>query len=138
MKMLTYTELIQIPSYEGRYEYLKLDGRVGARTFGSSRYLNQALYHSDEWRTLKHQLIVRDNGCDLAFPGYEIFDRVCLHHLNPISKEDILYRDPKVLDPENLICTSYNTHKAIHYGDKDLLNLLVERRPGDTVPWRTR
>lgn len=138
MKMLTYSELIRIPSYEERYEYLKLDGRVGDRTFGSSRYLNQALYHSEEWKALKHRLIVRDNGCDLAFPGYDIFDRICLHHLNPITKEDILNRNPKVLDPENLICTSYNTHKAIHYGDRDLLNLLVERRPGDTTPWEIR
>lgn len=138
MKMLTYSELIRIPSYEGRYEYLKLDGRVGDRTFGSSRYLNQALYHSEEWKALKNRLIVRDNGRDLGFPGYDIFDRICLHHLNPISKEDILNRDPKVLDPENLICTSYNTHKAIHYGDKNLLNLLVERRPGDTTPWKIR
>lgn len=138
MKIRTYSELITIPTYEERFEYLKLDGVVGVRTFGSNRYLNQALYHSDEWLSLKDKMIVRDNGCDLGMIGFDIFNRICLHHINPISKDDILNRDPKVLDPENLICTSYRTHKAIHYGDKDLLNLLVERRPGDTAPWLKR
>lgn len=136
--ILTYSELITIPTFEGRFDYLKLNGVVGERTFGSSRYLNQMLYHSEEWLSLKARLIVRDNGCDLGVMGHDIFDRVCLHHLNPISKDDIIDRHSKVLDPENLICTAYNTHKAIHYGDKDLLNLFVERRPGDTTPWKTR
>lgn len=131
----TYSELITIPTFEERFEYLKLDGVVGARTFGSSRYLNQILYHSLEWLRLKDELIVRDNGCDLGVYGYDIFNRICLHHMNPISKDDIINRDPKVLDPENLIITSYNTHKAIHYSDKDLLGLFVERKPGDTTLW---
>lgn len=132
---LTYSELIRIPSYEERYQYLKLNGRVALRTFGSSRYLNQALYHSKEWKDLKNRIILRDNGCDLGVDGYEIYDRIYIHHLNPISKDDILNRDPKVLDPDNLICTSYKTHEAIHYGDESLLNLLVDRKPGDTTLW---
>lgn len=132
---LSYRELSRLKTFEERYDYLRLGGMVGERTFGSNRYLNQALYHSPEWKRLKRELIIRDNGCDLGVDGYEIYDRIYLHHLNPITKADILNRDRKVLDPDNLICTSYNTHQAIHYGDKGLLNLLVERRPGDTKLW---
>lgn len=132
---LSYKELSRLKTFEERYDYLRLKGVVGERTFGSNRYLNQALYHSDEWKRLKREIIVRDNGCDLGVEGYEIRDRIYIHHMNPITKADILDRNPKVLDPNNLICCSYNTHQAIHYGDKSLLNLLVERRPGDTKLW---
>lgn len=132
---LSYRELAKLKTFEERYDYLRLQGIVGERTFGSNRYLNQALYHSNEWQRLKQKLIIRDNGCDLGVDGYEIRDRIYLHHINPITKKDILERNPKVLDPNNLICTSYKTHQAIHYGDKSLLCLLVERRPGDTKLW---
>lgn len=134
-KILTYGELIQFDTFEDRFRYLKLNGVVGGRTFGSDRYLNQALYHSKEWEILKAKLILRDDGCDLAFPGRDISDRVYLHHLNPICKEDIIERRSKVLDPNNLVCVSFRTHQAIHYGDEDLLMTMVERKPGDTKLW---
>ena len=133
----TYSELITIPTFEERFEYLKLNGSVGLETFGHDRYLNQILYNSPEWRRLRPEIIVRDNGCDLACEGYEIFGKILIHHINPITAQDILNRNPKVFDPENVITTVHNTHNAIHYGDKNLLiTEPIERSRNDTCPWK--
>ena len=133
----TYSELITIPTFEERFEYLKLNGSVGLETFGYDRYLNQILYNSQEWRRFRPKIIVRDNGCDLACDGYEIFGKILIHHINPITAQDILNRNPKVFDPENVITTVHNTHNAIHYGDENLLiTAPIERSRNDTCPWR--
>lgn len=133
----TYSELIRLNTFEERFNYLKLDGRVGEETFGFDRYLNQIFYTSDEWRSIRDYVITRDKGCDLAMPDREIEGIILVHHMNPISKEDILSRNKIILDPEFLICTIKNTHDAIHYGDEDLLIIgPVERRPNDTCPWK--
>lgn len=133
----TYSELITIPTFEERFEYLKLNGSVGLETFGHDRYLNQILYNSPEWRRFRPEIIVRDNGCDLACEGYEIFGKILIHHINPITAKDILNRNPKVFDPENVITTVHNTHNAIHYGDENLLiTAPIERSRNDTCPWR--
>lgn len=132
-----YSELINIPTYEERFKYLQLKGAVGNDTFGYDRYLNQILYNSPEWKRLRNQIIIRDNGRDLGCEGYEIYGRILIHHMNPITVEDIVSRDPIVFDPENLICVSHNTHNAIHYGDENLLIMApVERTKNDTCPWR--
>ena len=132
-----YSELITIPTYEERFKYLQLKGAVGNDTFGYDRYLNQILYNSPEWKRLRNQIIIRDNGRDLGCEGYEIYGRILIHHMNPITVEDIVSRDPIVFDPENLICVSHNTHNAIHYGDENLLIMApVERIKNDTCPWR--
>ena len=126
-----------IPTYEERYRYLKLEGRVGEATFGYDRYLNQILYSSDEWQSFRDSIIIRDNGCDLGCIGYDVKVRVTVHHIDPITVEDVINRHPKVFDPENVITVSHNTHMAIHYGNEDLLaKPPVERRPNDTCPWR--
>lgn len=134
----TYQELLTIPTFEERFEYLKLEGSVGADTFGYDRYLNQILYRSSEWRKFRNEIIVRDNGCDLAFPGFEIYgQKILIHHINPITVEDVVHRSSKVFDPNNVITTVLNTHNAIHYGDADLLTTgPVERTPNDTCPWK--
>ena len=133
----TYSELITIPTFEERFEYLKLNGSVGLETFGHDRYLNQILYNSPEWRRFRPEIIVRDNGCDLACEGYEIFGKILIHHINPITAKDILNRNPKVFDPENVITTVHNTHNAIHYGDENLLiTVPIERSRNDTCPWK--
>jgi len=133
----TYSELITIPTFIGRYEYLNLNGRVGEVTFGGKRYLNQLLYKSDMWLSFRNKIIIRDNGCDLGIIDREIFSRVTVHHIDPITIEDIMSNHPKVFDPENAITTSDNTHKAIHYGNKNLLvKDLILRRENDTCPWR--
>ena len=133
----TYSELITIPTFEERFEYLKLDGQIGVETFGFSRYLNQAFYKSDEWLSIRDYVITRDNGCDLGMEGYEIYDRILIHHINPITKDDIIQRSRILLDPENLITTVKRTHDAIHYGDSNLLmRAPIERRKNDTCPWR--
>lgn len=133
----SYSELIKLSTFEERYEYLRLGGRVGKETFGYDRYLNQILYTSDDWRSFRHPIIIRDNGCDLGCEGFELHSRIIVHHINPITVEDVINRSPKVFDPENVICTSLNTHQAIHYGDKTMLPLLpVERTRHDTCPWR--
>ena len=136
--MRTYSELILLPTFKERFEYLKLDGRVGEDTFGFDRYLNQMLYNSKLWKDAKREVIIRDNGCDLGVDGYEIHGSVLVHHMNPISKEDILKKSDILLNPEYLICTCHRTHNAIHYGDFNLAhqNGIVERRPNDTCPWR--
>lgn len=137
MSIKCYSELIRIPSYLERYRYLKIGGRVGVATFGHDRYLNQILYQSPEWREFRDGIIIRDNGRDLAMPGFDLIERIMVHHINPITVEDVIRRDPKVFDPENVISTCLNTHNAIHYGDESKLALLpVERTPYDTCPWR--
>ena len=134
----TYSELIRIPTFEERFEYLKLNGIVGESTFGFDRYLNQSLYHqSKEWKQTRAKVIVRDNGCDLGIEDRKIGYTIIVHHMNPISVEDIENRNPSIFDPEFLICVSIDTHNAIHFGNSDLLvKLPTERRPGDTCPWR--
>lgn len=133
----TYSELITLPTFKERYEYLRLGGRVGEDTFGFDRYLNQAFYKSEEWCSIRDHVITRDNGCDLGMEGHEIFGRILIHHMNPIRKEDIINRSDILLNPEYLICTIKNTHDAIHYGDESLLVIApVERRKNDTCPWR--
>ena len=137
MIIRTYTELISLPTFEDRFEYLKLKGRVGEETFGFNRYLNQAFYKSEEWKSVRDQVILRDNGCDLAMEGREIREKILIHHMNPITKEDIINRSEFLLDPEFLICTIKNTHDAIHYGDEELLiKDPIQRRKNDTCPWR--
>lgn len=135
--ILSYSELITLPTFEERYRYLRKSGIVGEETFGSHRYLNQILYTSPEWRSVRNHVIIRDNGCDLGMEGYEIRDRVYIHHINPITEDDILNRTPALFDMENLICVSFNTHQAIHYGDESLLPIISfnERTPGDTKLW---
>ena len=133
----TYSELILIPTFEERFEYLRLDGVVGEETFGFDRYLNQMFYKTKEWRTVRRQVILRDHGFDLGVEGYEIQGNIYVHHINPITKDDILQRSEFLLDPEYLISTSYNTHQAITYSDKSLLILPpIERQPYDTCPWK--
>ena len=137
--MRTYSELITIPTFLGRYEYLKIGGRVGEETFGYDRWLNQQFYQSPEWRMFRNEIIIRDLGRDLAMEGWDINDRIYIHHLNPITKNDIIERNLFVLmNPENSICCSFSTHNAIHYGDETLLpiQMVVERTPYDTCPWR--
>ena len=132
-----YSELRTLKTFEERFEYLKLQGAVGLDTFGFDRYLNQAFYLSKEWKRVRDEVIIRDNGCDLGLPGYEIFGKINIHHINPICKEDILDRNPDLLDPEFLICVSYDTHNAIHYGtDLYLPPAPVVRTRNDTCPWK--
>ena len=133
----TYHELIQLPTFEERFRYLKLSGAVGEETFGWERWINQRFYSSPEWRSLRNQIIIRDNGCDLGMADYEIHGRIFIHHLTPIQPGDIADRADLLMSPDNLICVSHNTHNAIHYGDEDLLpKAPVERTPNDTCPWR--
>ena len=139
MSIRTYSELITIPTFEERFEYLQLKGSVGKDTFGYDRYLNQVLYRSPEWKRLRNQIIIRDAGCDLACDGYDVYGKVLIHHLNPITVEDVLARSRKVFDQDNLVCVSHNTHNAIHYGDMDLLVTgPIIRTKNDTCPWRHR
>ena len=133
----TYSEMITLKTYEERFDYLKIGGRVGLETFGYDRYLNQILYNTKQWKKFRREIIIRDNACDLACEGYEINYRILVHHINPITVEDIINRNPMIFDPENAITTTHRTHNAIHYGDKNLLILQpVERTPNDTCPWR--
>ena len=137
MSIRTYSELITLPTFKERYKYLRLNGRVGEETFGFDRWLNQKFYKDPEWLRVRDEVIIRDNGCDLAMPDHEIHSRIIIHHMNPIRKEDILQRSQYLLDPEFLICTIKNTHDAIHYGDERLLITgPVERKQNDTCPWK--
>ena len=137
MSIKTYSELMQLPTFEERYRYLKLGGRVGEETFGFDRYINQQFYKSDAWLALRDEIIIRDNGCDLGVEGHDIYGRIIIHHMNPITKEDILEQSEFLLNPEYLICTRKSTHDAIHYGDEGLLlTAPMERRPNDTCPWK--
>lgn len=133
----SYSRMIELPTFEERFEYLRCDGIVGEQTFGYERYLNQLLYHSDEWHSLRNEIILRDDGCDLADPDYSIKGRIYIHHINPITIDNIRNRDACVLDPENLVCVSFNTHNAIHYGPNSLADRkVIERVPGDTCLWK--
>ena len=133
----TYSELIKLPTFEERFEYLRLDGVVGEETFGFDRYLNQIFYRSQKWKTIKNKVIVRDLGRDLGVEGYEIHGRIIVHHMNPISIDDIKNESVFLINPEFLICTTHNTHNAIHYGDASLLiTAPVERTKYDTCPWK--
>lgn len=137
MNIKTYSELITLPTFEERFRYLKLDGRVGEKTFGFDRYINQIFYKSKEWRSIRDYVIARDNGCDLGIEGREIYGKVLIHHMNPITKEDILNCSEFILNPEYLISTIKNTHDAIHYSDENLLIISpIERTKNDTCPWR--
>lgn len=139
MIIRTYSGLIALPTFEERYRYLKLNGRVGEDTFGFDRYLNQQFYKSkDLWRPIRDKIIIRDNGCDLGMIDREIRgQRILIHHMNPITREDILNQSEYLLDPEYLICVTKNTHDAIHYGDENLLvKDPVERSRNDTCPWK--
>lgn len=137
MTIRTYSELITIPTFEERYDYLRLGGKVGEETFGFDRYINQLFYRSKEWKSIRDHVITRDNGCDLGIEGREIYGKILIHHMNPITKDDILQRSEYLLDPEYLITTIKNTHDAIHYGDRSLLiTSPVERSRNDTCPWR--
>lgn len=133
----TYSELIKLPTFLERFQYLKLDGRVGKETFGYDRYLNQAFYHSHEWSQIRDYIIARDLGCDLGMEGYEIYGKIYIHHMNPITVKDIVRATDYLFDPEFLICTTHNTHNAIHYGDASLLvSEPIVRTQFDTSPWR--
>lgn len=133
----TYSETIALPTFIERYRYLRLGGRVGEETFGFDRWLNQKFYKDPEWMRARDKVIIRDNGCDLGMEGHEIQGRIYVHHINPITKEDIMRRDPCLFDPENLICTIKNTHDAIHYGDESLLIIAPTiRTRNDTCPWK--
>lgn len=133
----TYSELIEIPTYKERFEYLKLDGVVGQATFGSRRYLNQKFYTSYEWKRIRDIVITRDLGRDLAMDGYDIEGRIQIHHMNPMMIQDVIMHSDDILNPEYLITTSYNTHKAIHYSNEGMLVLPpLKRLPNDTCPWK--
>lgn len=135
-KIKTYSELMEFQTFEERFQYLKLSGEVGATTFGMDRYLNQVFYRSPEWRAFRHEIIVRDNGCDLGVEGYDIFGKILVHHMNPMRVEDVMKRKSYLMDPEYVICVSPRTHNAIHYSDESILpSLPVERKPGDTKLW---
>lgn len=136
----TYSELITLPTFEERFLYLKLDGNVGEDTFGWMRYLNQKFYSSIEWKKLRRDLILRDSCCDLGVEGYEIFGRVYVHHINPLTKDDVVNNANCLWNPDNLIITTLDTHNAIHYGDKSVLakNKITERIPNDTCPWKQK
>ena len=137
MIIRTYSELIKLPTFEERYQYLKLGGIVGQDTFGFDRYLNQIFYKSDEWLSIRDKVIARDNGCDLGIPNREIYGKILIHHMNPITKDDILNRSDFLLNPEYLICTIKNTHDAIHYGnEKSLMKDPIQRSRNDTCPWK--
>ena len=137
MKIRTYSELITIPTFEERFEYLKLSGVVGEDTFGFDRYLNQDFYRSKEWRSVRDKVIIRDNACDLAMPGHEIDKYILIHHMNPISKIDILEATDILLNPEYLISVTRNTHNTLHYGDRRLLvSEPITRSRYDTCPWK--
>lgn len=137
MSIKRYSELISLPTFEERYRYLRLFGRVCEETFGFERYLNQVFYRSPEWRRIRNEVILRDCGCDLACKGREIFGQVIIHHMNPINAKDIRDRSDFLLNPEFLICTTPGTHQAIHYGDESLLIITpVARKRNDTCPWK--
>lgn len=137
MSIRTYSELITLPTFEERFRYLQLGGKVGEDTFGHDRYLNQMFYTSDEWRRIRRDVIVRDNGCDLGIQDREIHGSIIIHHMNPITIEDIINRSEFLLNPEYLISTVKNTHDAIHFSDERILITdPIERRPNDTCPWK--
>lgn len=134
-----YSELITLRTFKERFEYLKLDGIVGEETFGFDRYMNQIFYKSNEWASVRREVIIRDNGCDLGVDGYEIHGKILIHHMNPINLSDIIHKTDELLNPDYLITTVLSTHNAIHYGDASLLPALpIERRANDTCPWKKK
>lgn len=136
MNIKTYSELKLLPTFEERFQYLKLDGQIGDLTFGFQRWINQELYHSLEWRKFRDEVIIRDNGCDLGVSGYDIFGSVLIHHINPITADDILNNNPCVFDLNNVICTTQRTHNAIHYGNQKMIDdYSICRYLNDTSPW---
>lgn len=150
MIVRTYRELIRIEDYYERFEYVRLAGKIGEQTFGWERYLNQYLYRSAKWKRFRNEIIIRDNGCDLAHPDFPIvgpkdfgrngarnYNRIIVHHLNPLTPEEVEEDSSRIYDPEEVVCVALMTHNAIHYGDETLLPALpLERRAGDTCPWR--
>lgn len=135
-RIRTYSELSSLRTFEQRFEYLSIRGEVGCATFGANRWINQQFYTSSQWRRLRHDVIARDEGRDLGVEGYEIHDRIIVHHINPITEDDILYGTSRALDLDNLISASHRTHNAIHYGDASLLaKPYSPRQPGDTKLW---
>lgn len=136
MRIRSYSELRQLATFKERFEYLKLGGRVGESTFGYDRYMNQQFYSSTEWRQVRVHVIARDNGCDLGLEGHEIHQGLYIHHMNPMTPDQIVHGDPDILDPRFMITVTHQTHNAIHYGDESLLpRPFVERRAGDTKLW---
>lgn len=135
---LTYSEMVQHSTYLERFRYLSQKSVLGEETFGSNRYLNQDFYKSKEWHNIRNYVIVRDGGCDLGIPDCPIKGPIYIHHLNPITEEDIIMHSDNLLDPENLVCVSRDTHNAIHYGSEEILNKyeMVHREPNDTCPWK--
>lgn len=133
--MKTYSELKSLKTYDERLRYLQTYSRIGEETFGHDRYINQEFYTSDLWKGIRNKIILRDEGCDLGLNGYDILDRVIIHHLNPITIDDILNLTPQAIDPEYLVCVSLDTHNAIHYGST-VAPSFIERRPNDTCPWK--
>lgn len=140
MSTKSYSELLELPTFEERFHYLEIGGVIGERTFGGNRYLNQKFYSSYDWRRLRDKIIARDLGCDLALPGFELTWRITVHHINPVTEQEMMRLSANVLDPENLVCVSYSTHKAIHYGKLELCDIpmIAERKPNDTCPWKER
>lgn len=137
MSIRTYSELILLPTFEERFKYLQLNGRVGDDTFGFDRYINQKFYRSAEWKRIRDYIIIRDNGCDLAVDGYEIHGRILIHHINPITISDIKFSTEYLMNPDYLICVTHNTHNAIHYGDeKQIITGPIARTKNDTCPWK--
>ena len=135
----TYSELLKYDTLEDRFEYLKLNGTVGEELFGYARYLNQEFYHSPQWRDAKAQVVIRDQGYDLGVPGWKIVGQIYVHHMNPVTLEQLKNNDPALIDPEFLISCSYNTHQAVTWGNRLLLpQPLIVRRPGDTCPWKRK
>jgi hypothetical protein len=137
MIVRSYRELKRIESYEERFEYLRLKGAVGNATFGFDRYINQNFYRSAEWRRVRDEVIIRDNGCDMGVKGYDIHEKIIIHHMNPMTMAAIEEGAAEILDTDNLICVTHRTHNAIHYGNSELLiQPFVERQPNDTIPWK--
>lgn len=138
MKIRTYRELIQMPTLKERFRYLKLSGAVGKATFGYDRYLNQNFYRSQDWKRLRNEIIVRDDGCELGLEGHPIAGRIFIHHMNPIDDEDIINSTEYLMNPDYLICVSHDMHNAIHYGNEDILRAkdFIPRTPNDTCPWK--
>lgn len=137
MNLRRYSELKRLRTFEERYEYLRIGGLIGESTFGFERYLNQQLYTSQRWRQLRNEIIIRDNGCDLGIEGRDIYDKIIIHHMNPLTRDQMQEPDESMFNPEYLICVSLNTHNAIHYGDASLLRKdYIPRRPNDTCPWK--
>lgn len=137
MKIKSYSEMCSFSTFIERFNYLKLNGKVGIETFGFDRYLNQVLYCSQEWKRFRRQVIIRDNGCIFGLDGYNINGRLIVHHINPITLEQIEQRDPMIFSMENVVCVTHNVHEAIHYGDESLIPTdPIIRKPNDTCPWK--